>query len=179
MLLDLGKGRYQLVEQLILIQSRNSLLLQNPKFHQWIHKNLPFDILNLFNPTRITRQYLSKIRLNIILHIHPHDACYTPASRVNCCLFRNGASSLTRGGVWLLPVPPLLVGVTRADTPTSRATCPPITSAFIQEVLWTINRLLSESELLYDWRIIANQLVLAPSPLRPTTSIFLTGHLRL
>jgi hypothetical protein len=30
----------------------------------------------------------------------------------------------------------------------------------------------SESELLYDWRYTANQLVLAPSPLRLTTRIF-------
>jgi hypothetical protein len=36
-----------------------------------------------------------------------------------------------------------------------------------------------ESELLYDWRFTANQFVLATSPLRPTTSIFLsTRHLR-
>jgi hypothetical protein len=31
----------------------------------------------------------------------------------------------------------------------------------------------SESELLYDWRYTANQFVLAPSPLRPTTRIFI------
>jgi hypothetical protein len=30
----------------------------------------------------------------------------------------------------------------------------------------------SESELLYDWRFTANQFVLAPSPLRPTTRYF-------
>jgi hypothetical protein len=30
----------------------------------------------------------------------------------------------------------------------------------------------SESELLYDWRFTTNQFILAPTPLRPTTSIF-------
>jgi hypothetical protein len=34
-------------------------------------------------------------------------------------------------------------------------------------------RLLSESELLYDWRCTANQFFLATSPLRPTTRIFI------
>jgi hypothetical protein len=37
----------------------------------------------------------------------------------------------------------------------------------------------SQSQLLYDWRFISNQFVLATSPLRPTTSIFLTEHLLL
>jgi hypothetical protein len=36
-----------------------------------------------------------------------------------------------------------------------------------------------KSELLYDWRFIANQFVLASSLLKPMTSIFLTEHLRL
>jgi hypothetical protein len=35
-----------------------------------------------------------------------------------------------------------------------------------------VAQLLSELELLYEWQFTANQFVLAPSPLRPTTSIF-------
>jgi hypothetical protein len=36
----------------------------------------------------------------------------------------------------------------------------------------------SESELLYDWWFTANHFVLATSPLRLTTSNFLSEHLR-
>jgi hypothetical protein len=32
--------------------------------------------------------------------------------------------------------------------------------------------IISESELLYDWRFTVNQFNLAPSPLRPTTRVF-------
>jgi hypothetical protein len=42
---------------------------------------------------------------------------------------------------------------------------------------WSYNSILhtseSELELLYDWRFTANQFVLAPSPLRPTTNNFI------
>jgi hypothetical protein len=37
----------------------------------------------------------------------------------------------------------------------------------------------SKSELLYDWHFTANPFILATSPLRHTTSIFLAEHLRL
>jgi hypothetical protein len=38
----------------------------------------------------------------------------------------------------------------------------------------SLNYFQSESELLYDWRFTANQFVLATSPLRPTTRIFIS-----
>jgi hypothetical protein len=45
---------------------------------------------------------------------------------------------------------------------------------------WLLSTDLIQSELLYDWQFTANQFILAPSPLRPTTGIlFPTEHLGL